>query len=47
MFDIGTTGAEVLRDVLTLLANRGVSFGLVQGIPHLPSLMERYDFVST
>jgi MFS superfamily sulfate permease-like transporter len=43
--DIDTTGAEVLHQVLTLLANRGVAFALARANPQLPALLKRYDLL--
>ena len=43
--DIDTTGAEVLHQVLTLLAARGVTFAVARGNPQLPALLQRYDLL--
>ena len=45
MSDIDTTGAEVLHQVLSLLANRGVTFAVARANPHLPPLLKRYDLL--
>jgi sulfate permease, SulP family len=43
--DIDSTGAEVLHQVLTLLANRGVAIALARANPQLPALLKRYDLL--
>jgi SulP family sulfate permease len=43
--DIDTTGAEVLHQVLTLLAGRGVTFAVARANPQLPPLLMRYDLL--
>ncbi len=45
MSDIDTTGAEVLHQVLTLLANRGVTFAVARANPQLPPLLQRYHLL--
>jgi MFS superfamily sulfate permease-like transporter len=45
MTDIDTTGAEVLHQVLTLFANRGVTFAVARANPQLPPLLQRYDLI--
>jgi SulP family sulfate permease len=45
MSDIDTTGAEVLHQVLTLLATRGVAFAVARANPQLPPLLKRYDLL--
>ena len=45
MVDIDTTGAEVLHQVLKLLASRGVTFALARAKPQLPSLLQRYKLL--
>jgi MFS superfamily sulfate permease-like transporter len=42
MVDIDTTGAEVLHQVLTLLASRGVTFAVARANPQLRPLLQRY-----
>jgi high affinity sulfate transporter 1 len=43
--DIDTTGAEGLRQILTLLANRGVIFAVARANPQLPPLLRRYGLL--
>jgi MFS superfamily sulfate permease-like transporter len=43
--DIDTTGAEVLHQILTLLADRGVTFAIARANPQLPPLLRRYDLL--
>lgn len=43
--DIDTTGAEVLHQVLTLLADRGVIFAVARANPQLPPLLRRFDLL--
>lgn len=45
MVDIDTTGAEVLHQVLTLLANRGVTFAVARANPLLQPLLQRYGLL--
>ena len=45
MSDIDTTGAEVLHQVLALLANRGVTFAVARANPQLPPLFQRYHLL--
>jgi len=45
MVDIDATGAEVLHQVLTLLANRGVTFAVARANPQLPPLLQRYHLL--
>jgi SulP family sulfate permease len=45
MSDIDTTGAEVLHQVLTLLANRDVTFAVARANPQLPPLLQRYHLL--
>ena len=43
--DIDTTGAEVLHQVLTLLAGRGVAFAMARANPQLRPLLQRYHLL--
>ena len=43
--DIDTTGAEVLHQVLALLAVRKVTFAVARANPQLPALLKRYDLL--
>ena len=43
--DIDTTGAEVLHQVLTLLAVRGIAFAVARANPQLPPLLQRYHLL--
>ena len=43
--DIDTTGAEVLHQVLSLLAKRGVTFAMARANPQLPRLLQHYDLL--
>jgi SulP family sulfate permease len=45
MADIDTTGAEVLHQVVALLANRGVTFAVARANPQLPPLLRRYHLL--
>ena len=45
MVDIDTTGAEVLHQALTLLADRGVAFAVARANPHLRPLLQRYGLL--
>jgi sulfate permease, SulP family len=45
MTDIDTSGAEVLHQVLKLLASRDVTFALARANPQLPSLLRRYGLL--
>ncbi len=45
MSDIDTTGAEVLHQVLSLLANRGVTFAAARANPQLVPLLRRYGLL--
>jgi MFS superfamily sulfate permease-like transporter len=47
MSDIDTTGAEVLHQVLSLLADRGVTFAVARANPHLPPLLQRYRLLES
>ena len=47
MSDIDTTGAEVLQQVLSLLADRGVTFAVARANPHLPPLLQRYRLLES
>jgi SulP family sulfate permease len=47
MSDIDTTGAEVLHQVLSLLANRGVTFAVARANPRLPHLLRRYRLLES
>jgi MFS superfamily sulfate permease-like transporter len=43
--DIDTTGAEVLHQILSLLADRGVAFAVARANPQLPPLLRRYGLL--
>jgi SulP family sulfate permease len=45
MSDIDTTGAEVLHQVLSLLANRSVIFAVARANPQLEPLLRRYGLL--
>jgi len=45
MVDIDTTGAEVLHQVLTLLAKGGVTFAMARANPQLAPLLQRYGLL--
>ena len=45
MVDVDTTGAEALRQVLDLLAGRGVTFGLSRATPRLVEVLKHYGLL--
>ncbi len=47
MSDVDTTGAEVLHQVLSLLANHGVTFAVARANPQLTPLLQRYRLLES
>lgn len=45
MVDVDTTGAGVLRQAITLLKKRNITFAVSRASPSLCSLLERYDLM--